>query len=137
MNIINFIIRNWQDIIVVIIFVVGFATAITQWLKKIVPIFKNMTDAEKVAYVTRLLTNLVPIALVLVTDAEITWGGKTGQIKRSQVIGQLYSYIPDEYKKYVTEENLDAIIEKALEQAEQIWENNPNIRKLIKSGGVQ
>lgn len=137
MNIINFIIRNWQDIIVVIIFVVGFATAITQWLKKIVPIFKNMTDAEKVAYVTRLLTNLVPIALVLVTDAEITWGGKTGPIKRSQVIGQLYSYIPDEYKKYVTEENLDTIIEKALEQAEQIWENNPNIRKLIKTGGVQ
>ena len=135
MTIINFVIRNWQDILIVIVFIVGFATALVKWFQKNGPIFRNMTDAEKVAYVTRLLTNLVPIALVLVTDAEITWGGKTGPIKRSQVIGQLYSYIPDEYKKYVTEENLDAIIEKALEQAEQIWENNPNIRKLIKAGG--
>ena len=135
MTIINFVIRNWQDILIVIVFIAGFATALVKWFKKNGPIFRNMADAEKVAYVTRLLTNLVPIALVLVTDAEITWGGKTGPIKRSQVIGQLYSYIPDEYKKYVTEENLDTIIEKALEQAEQIWENNPNIRKLIKAGG--
>ena len=56
--------------------------------------------------------------MVLVTDAEIQFGGKTGQLKRSYVIDELYKRIPDEYKKFITEENLDSIINKVLPEAE-------------------
>ena len=83
------------------------------------------------AYITRLLTNLVPIALVLVTDAEIQFGGGTGPLKRSYVIDELYKRIPDEYKKYITEDNLDSIINKALEEAERLWVNNPRVNMMV------
>ena len=86
---------------------------------------------EKMAYITRLLTNLVPIALVLVTEAEIQvwWWNRT--FKRSYVIDELYKRIPDEYKKYITEDNLDSIINKALEEAERLWANNPRVNMMV------
>jgi hypothetical protein len=77
------------------------------------------------------LTNLVPIALVLVTEAEIQFGSGTGTLKRSYVIDELYKRIPDEYKKYITEDNLDSIINKALEEAERLWANNPRINMMV------
>ena len=84
---------------------------------------------EKIAYTKRLLTNLIPLALLLVTDAENTFGAATGPIKRAYVIDELYKRIPDEYKKYVTEENLDVIINGALEKAVIFWAENPQIMK--------
>jgi len=134
MNIFTTIITNLPDILFIIFILSALALGIYQWIKKIKPSMKDMTEEERVAYITRLLTNLVPIALSLVTRAEIEWGGKTGPIKRSQVIAQLYSYIPDEYKKYITEDNLDAIIEKALVQAENIWESNVKVKSRIEKG---
>ena len=62
-----------------------------------------MSFQERLAYITR-FTNLAPIALVLVTDAEIEFGNGTGPLKRSYVMDELYKRIPDEYKKYITEE---------------------------------
>ena len=38
--------------------------------------------------------------------------------------------IPDEYKKYITEDNLDSIINKALEEAES-WANNPRVNMMV------
>ena len=87
--------------------------------------------AERIAYITRILTNLAPIALVLVTNAEIQFGGGTGQLKRSYVIDELYKRIPDEYKKYITEENLDAIVTKALEEAEKLWSVNNKVKEIV------
>jgi hypothetical protein len=82
---------------------------------------------ETIAYTKRLITNLLPTALLLVTDAENLFGSNTGAIKRSYVIDELYKRIPDEYKKYVTEENLDAIINQVLEKATVFWTENPHI----------
>lgn len=134
MNVILFFARNWQDILVGIVLIAACIAGVQQWVKKNGPIFSAMTTAEKIAYVKRLLTNLVPIALVLVTDAEIEFGGGTGRLKRSYVIDELYARIPDEYKKFVTEENLDTIINKALEEAEKLWNNNDSIKLLVKGG---
>ena len=131
MNVLFFIARHWQDVLVVILLTISVITGLNKWVKKNGPIFKQMSTAEKIAYVTRLLQNLVPIGLVLVTDAEISFGGGTGPLKRSYVIDELYKRIPDDYKKYITEDNLDSIINKALVEAEKVWNNNPEINHLV------
>ena len=131
MNILLFLAHNWHDILVVILLAVSIITGVNQWVLKNGPILKKMSVAERIAYITRILKNLAPIALVLVTDAEIEFGGGTGQLKRSYVIAELYKLIPDEYKKYITEENLDTIINKALDEAEKLWADNPHVKTLV------
>ena len=131
MNVLKWLAQNWQDILVVAVLIVAAITGIVQWVKKKGPIFAAMSTAEKIAYITRLLANLVPIALTLVTDAEISYGGGTGPLKRSYVIDELYKRIPDEYKKYITEDNLDSVLNKALDNAKILWEENENLKSLI------
>lgn len=131
MNILLFIAHHWNDILVVILLIMSGAAGVNQWVKRNGPIFKSMSVHERVAYIKRLLTNLAPIALVLVTDAEIEFGGGTGQLKRSYVIDELYKRIPDEYKKYITEDNLDTIINKALDEAEKLWNDNPRVNRMV------
>ena len=131
MDVLLFVAKHWHDILVVILLIVSVIAGVNQWVKKNGPILKQMSVQERVAYITRLLTNLAPIALVLVTDAEIEFGGGTGPLKRSYVIDELYKRIPDEYKKYITEENLDAVIKIALEQAEKLWEENEKVKRIV------
>jgi len=131
MNILKFIANNWNDILVVLVLIAAAIAGVRQWIKVKGPLFTAMSATEKIAYITRLLTNLVPSALALITDAEITYGGGTGVLKRSYVIGELYKLIPDEYKKYVTEENLDAIINKVLPEAEKLWTENTAVKALM------
>ena len=131
MDVLLFVAKHWHDILVVILLIVSVIAGVNQWVKKNGPILKQMSVQERVAYITRLLTNLAPIALVLVTDAEIEFGGGTGPLKRSYVIDELYKRIPDEYKKYITEENLDAVIKVALEQAEKLWEENEKVKRIV------
>ena len=134
MKVLSFLAKHWHDILVVILLIASAIGGINQWVKRNGPILKEMSVQERVAYITRLLTNLAPIALVLVTDAEIEFGGGTGKLKRSYVIDELYKRIPDEYKKYITEDNLDTIINKALEEAEKLWAENPNVKKIVYGG---
>lgn len=134
MNILLFLAKNWHNILVVVLLTISVIAVINQWVAKNGPILKKMSVAERIAYVTRLLMNLAPIALVLVTDAEIEFGGGTGKLKRSYVIDELYKRIPDEYKKYITEENLDMIINKALEEAEKLWSDNAQVKSLVYKG---
>lgn len=131
MQVLSFIAHHWHDILVVILLIASIITGISKWTAKYGPIFEKMSLGEKMAYITRLLTNLVPIALVLVTEAEIQFGSGTGTLKRSYVIDELYKRIPDEYKKYITEDNLDSIINKALEEAERLWANNPRVNMMV------
>ena len=131
MQVLLFIAHHWHDILVVVLLIASIITGISKWTAKHGPMFEKMSLGEKMAYITRLLTNLVPIALVLVTEAEIQFGGGTGTLKRSYVIDELYKRIPDEYKKYITEDNLDSIINKALEEAEKLWANNPRVNMMV------
>lgn len=131
MRIISFIANYWNDILVVFLLIVSGIAGANQWIKRNGPIFKEMSVQERIAYITRVLTNLTPIALVLVTDAEIEFGPGTGKLKRSYVIDELYKRIPDDYKKYITEDNLDAIINKALDEAERLWSENLNIKNMV------
>ncbi|MDD3288416.1 MAG: hypothetical protein PHX43_05355 [Alphaproteobacteria bacterium] len=88
---------------------------------------KPMSEEEKVAYATRLLKNLLPIAPLFITDAENQFGPGTGSVKRAYVINELYKSVPDEYKKLITEENLDLIIATVLPKIEGVWAENPQI----------
>ena len=137
MKVLLFIANYWQDILVVMLLIASVITGITKWTAKNGPIFEKMSLSEKMAYITRLLTNLVPIALTLVTDAEIKYGGGTGELKRSYVIDELYKRIPDEYKKYITEDNLDVIIQNALDKAEELWAKNQDINRIVYNGSTQ
>ena len=137
MNILRFIADNWHDILIVLVLIATAVTGIKQWIKVKGPIFSAMSPTEKIAYIARLLTNLIPSALVLVTDAEIQFGGGTGTLKRSYVIDELYQRIPDEYKKYITEENLDAIINKVLPEAQQLWSENASVKSLMKGATTE
>ena len=132
MDILKWFLGNWDDILVGILLVVLASLLIYQWMKRFGSVFRDMPIEEKIAYIKRLLENLSPIALNLVTEAEIAFGGGTGKLKRSYVIDELYSRVPDEYKKYVTEGNLDAVLTDALNEARLLWEHNDEVKKLMK-----
>lgn len=121
MDIINWILTYWHDILIGVIIACTLLLAVLKFINTIGPTFAKMTAPEKIAYTTRLIENLSSIAISLVTNAEIKYGGGTGEIKRAQVLNELYALIPDEYKKYVTEKNLSTVLEKALDKAEYIW----------------
>lgn len=88
---------------------------------------RKSSSAERIANTKRLLTNLVPITLLLVTDAENTFGPNTGLIKRAYVIDELYKRVPDEYKKYITIENLDTLINQTHSRATLYWAEHSQI----------
>lgn len=134
MGVILFIARHWHDILVVGLLIISMFLGIAKWVKENGPIFKGMSLTERIAYITRLLTNLAPIAIILVTDAEIAYGAGMGVLKRSYVIDELYKRIPDEYQKYITEKNLDDIIDVALEKAEGLWNGNSKVSRLVYGG---
>lgn len=135
MKVLSFIAQHWDDILVVILLVLGIIAAIRKWVATDGVLFGKMSAEERIAYITRLIANLVPIALALVTDAEIEYGGGTGQLKRSAVMAALYDLIPDEYKQYVSEDNLDYIIDTALDKARLLWEENSSVTTYMKEAG--
>lgn len=95
-------------------------------LIQIICILKPKNQDEIVANTKRLLSNLIPIAPRLVADAEIKFGKGTGYVKKAYVMDELYLRIPDEYKKYVTDQNLSSIIENAVDDAQNnyvFWES--------------
>ena len=61
MDVLRFIGTYWHDILVVLILLVSFGIAVKKWW----PNWQAMSSAEKVAYTSRLLQNLIPITLGL------------------------------------------------------------------------
>ena len=131
MNVLLFLAEHWQDILVIILIVASSITGLNKWTKKNGPILAQMTVQEKIAYTTRLLTNLAPIALALVTKAEIDYGGGTGVLKRSYVIDELYKRIPDEYKKYIKTKKWKTISKEVKERANNKCEICGSEKKLV------
>ena len=97
MDVLNFVMEHWADILVLILILVMIWSFFRRWLPK----FGPMSDAEKIAVTTRLLENVAPAVLSIVIEAERIYGSGTGPLKRSYVIGEIYKLITDEFKKYV------------------------------------
>ena len=132
MNVLMYVFNHWSDILVIIVVTIALFMLTRQWIMTTARSLDGATANEKLSWLSRLLSNLIPIALVLVTDAEIEYGDGTGPLKRATVIAQLYDYIPDDFKQFVTEAQLARIVELALAEARELWTDHVAIGQLIK-----
>ena len=109
MNVLNFIITNWDFILLVvaaIIAVLYFA-------------FKgNKSVIMKMLY-------------ALVTEAEKELGSGTGALKLATVIAQIYPELPAFLKLFVSEKTLTKWIEDALAAAKEAWKQNAAMSEYI------
>ena len=68
----------------------------------------------------------------LITKAEIDYPiDGSGELKKSQVLLELYNLLPSWMKTFVTRGMLSWIIEKSLILAKEIWKKNPIIEQYI------
>lgn len=109
MKIIEFIIYNRSDILLVfsVLFVIVYSS------------FTNNLD-----YLRAELFSLV-------TEAEKIYGGKTGEIKLMYVVKKIHSKMPAILKAFLSEKQLEKIIEKVLTRVKKIWSEKP---ETIESG---
>lgn len=115
---------TWFDVFIMFLALSIFIIVVMFLYRSLNQLQTSLSNEEKIALTRRLLTNLTPIALYLVTEAEVKFGEGTGQLKRAYVIDQLYARMPEIFKPYITEANLDIILEMALSSAKVMWEEN-------------
>lgn len=63
----------------------------------------------------------------MVTEAEKLYGGKTGQTKLMYVVKKIHSKMPVILRAFLSEKQLEKIIENVLEKAKKSWEENDKI----------
>ncbi|MBE6784125.1 MAG: hypothetical protein E7536_08970 [Ruminococcaceae bacterium] len=105
MQIVNFIINHWSDILLVIIAVASLVYAIYK---------KDLTLVRKQLF-------------ALVTEAEREYGGGTGVLKLASVITAIYPRLPALLKMFVTEKQLTKITEDVLTEAKKKWDSNKKL----------
>ena len=66
-----------------------------------------------------IIENLQQLILGWVTDAEHDLGGGTGKLKASKVAALIYKYIPDDLKPLFTPQEIQDMIDTALEDAKK------------------
>ena len=110
MDVLKWILSNWDSIIVVIAMIV-----ITVVLVK-----RGET------------TILKQILFNLVTKAEQEYGTGTGNLKYAAVADWLYQRIPNVLKILFTSKDIEKMIESALAAAKEKWNTNPNIAEFTK-----
>lgn len=109
MNAINFILANWDFILLIVAAVAAIVFAIFKGNKSVV---------MKMLY-------------ALVTEAEKNMGGGTGSLKLASVIEAIYPKLPAVIKMFVTDTMLKKWVEDALVLAKEEWEKNANIAQYI------
>lgn len=99
MKIIEFLIENWSDVTLAfsVLFIIIYSS------------FTNKTEYLKADLFS------------LVTEAEKVYGGKTGQIKLMYVVRKIYSKMPVILKLFLSEKQLEKIIENVLTKAKKSW----------------
>lgn len=112
MNIVNFLLANWDSVIVVIAFIA-------------LLIFLIVKGEKTVVY---------KILYTLVTEAEKQYGDGTGTLKQSAVINWVYERLPAIVKIFITAATLERWVDEAVERAKTEWEKNANIKGYIESG---
>lgn len=109
MNVIEFILANWDFILLI----VAAASAV------VFAVFKgNKSVVMKMLY-------------ALVTEAEKDFGSGTGSLKLASVIETIYPKLPAVIKMFVTDKTLQKWVEDALATAKATWEKNANIANYI------
>lgn len=109
MNILNFLLMNWDSVLfvlaVIVIVIVLICRGETAILKEI--LFRLVTEAEK------------------------EYGSGTGELKKAAVIDWLYDKLPAIVKIFLTPDRLGKLIEEVLEIAKEKWAANPSLQQYI------
>lgn len=109
MNVVNFIVQNWDFILLIVAAIAGVVFAIFKGNKSVV----------------------MKMLFSLVTEAEKEYGGGTGVLKLAEVMNQIYPKLPPIVKTFVTAERLTKWVEEALTAAKAKWESNTAIAAYI------
>lgn len=112
MEIIKFLVANWDSVLVV----VGFLALVAVLIKR----------GE-----TKILKNIL---FKLVTQAEREFGNGTGTLKYAAVSDWLYQRMPAVLKFLFTEKDIDSMIETVLAEAKAKWGTNDNVKQYIEGG---
>ena len=109
MNALNFILENWDFILLI-------AAAVAA------VVFSAYKGNKSV---------IVKMLYALVTEAEKELGSGTGALKLATVIAQVYPKLPAILKLFVTEKTLTKWVEDALAAAKDAWKQNAAIADYI------
>lgn len=105
MQIIEFIISHWSDILLIVSAVITLVYAIYK---------KDLSLVR-------------PQLFSLVTEAEKAYGGGTGVLKLASVVAAIYPKLPKLVKVFITERKLVQLIEDALTEAKKKWASNAKL----------
>lgn len=118
-NILNFLNENWTFIVILISLAIKLYCSVADFLKK------SKKEQQETAW-----AELSNIMLSLVSDAEQEWGSKTGEIKRAEVIKQVFEKYPV-LSTLSTEndvlEKIDVMIDDALMQMRDIFKTKEDV----------
>ena len=113
MNVLTFLAKNWDSVLVVVAFLAVVVVLIKRGETKI----------------------LKQILFNLVTQAEKQFGSGTGSLKYAAVADWIYQRIPAVLKLLFTSSDIEKMIEAALEEAKKAWGANENLKGYIDTRG--
>lgn len=115
MKIFQFLLANWDSVLVVLAFLALIVVLVKRGEAKI----------------------LNKVLFGLVTKAEKLFGGGTGKLKLATVSDWIYQRIPAVLKLLFSEKDLERMIETALEEAKKAWGTNVNLAEYIEPGTIE
>lgn len=115
MNVLTFLAKNWDSVLVVVAFLAVVVVLIKRGETKI----------------------LKQILFNLVTQAEKQFGSGTGSMKYAAVADWIYQRIPAVLKLLFTSSDIEKMIEAALEEAKKAWGANENLKGYIDTPSVE
>lgn len=115
MNVLTFLAKNWDSVLVVVAFLAVVIVLIKRGETKI----------------------LKQILFNLVTQAEKQFGSGTGSLKYAAVADWIYQRIPAVLKLLFTSSDIEKMIEAALEEAKKAWGANENLKGYIDTPSVE
>lgn len=115
MNVLTFLAKNWDSVLVVVAFLALVVVLIKRGETKI----------------------LKQILFNLVTQAEKQFGSGTGSLKYAAVADWIYQRIPAVLKLLFTSSDIEKMIEAALEEAKKAWGANENLKGYIDTQSVE
>ena len=115
MNILTFLAKNWDSVLVIVAFLAVVVVLIKRGETKI----------------------LKQILFNLVTQAEKQFGSGTGSLKYAAVADWIYQRIPAVLKLLFTSSDIEKMIEAALEEAKKAWGANENLKGYIETPSAE
>lgn len=115
MNVLTFLAKNWDSVLVVVAFLALVVVLIKRGETKI----------------------LKQILFNLVAQAEKQFGSGTGSLKYAAVADWIYQRIPAVLKLLFTSSDIEKMIEAALEEAKKAWGANENLKGYIDTPSVE